>query len=75
MKHFICPNTNCNYNGKPKKIAKGSGIIFMGGIFLAIFFGLVFWPLGLAILIGALIYGVVCGGYNYVCPNCSMRIN
>jgi hypothetical protein len=57
---ILCPNPNCAYAGKPKKVARGSTIV---GLFLCIFF-----------LIPGLLYFLFAGGYRYMCPACGMQI-
>jgi hypothetical protein len=74
--YIICPNPNCGYEGKPIKKARGSTgcllfLILIGGALALTFFLL---PVGLVFLFIALIYGLLKGGYNYLCPQCGMQV-
>ena len=57
---MICPNSNCGYEGKPKKKARGSFVI---GLVLCLFF-----------LLPGIIYFMLKSGYRYYCPKCGMQI-
>ncbi len=60
MEKIICPNTNCNYRGKPIKSPRGYFIIgcllLLPGIFPGIFYFMFF------------------NGYRYSCPSCGLQI-
>lgn len=58
--NMICPNTNCNYKGKPKKVPRGSIIV---GLCLL-----------LLIILPGLFYFLFFGGYRYRCPHCGLQI-
>jgi hypothetical protein len=60
MANIICPNPNCGYHGKAKKIARGSLLV---GVVLLLF---CFLP--------GVIYFMFMSGYRYVCPKCGMQI-
>lgn len=55
---FICANPNCDYRGTPKRIAKGSALVFI--LLLCL------W------IIPGIVYGIVMSGYRYVCPKCGL---
>ena len=61
MKNIICPNTNCNYKGKPQKKARGSVII---GIILCCF-----------MLLPGILYFMIKSGYQYSCPQCGIQLS
>ena len=60
MKTIICPNPNCDYKGKPKRVARGSTIV---GLFLLCFF-----------IVPGLLYFIFKSGYRYSCPQCGVQI-
>jgi hypothetical protein len=60
MRKMICPNANCEYQGKPKKTSRGSTIV---GLILCLFF-----------LLPGILYFMLMSGYRYSCPNCGMQI-
>jgi len=57
---IICPNSNCKYEGQPRKVARGSDLL---GLFLC-----------LACLPAGILYFIFKGGYCYLCPKCGMQI-
>lgn len=59
-KMMICPNVNCEYQGKALRKAKGSILV---GLVLMCFF---FFP--------GLIYFALKSGYRYYCPKCGIQI-
>jgi len=60
-KYIICPNPNCGYRGKPKKVARGSCLLLIVLFFLGILPGI--------------LYLIFRGGYRYECPKCGMQIS
>ena len=64
MKHreeYICPNPNCDYQGRPKVESYGS-IIFA-------------WVLLLFFILPGSLYWVLCIGNKYICPKCRMVLD
>ena len=57
---IICPNPNCGYQGRPKRIARGSMLV---AVLLGFFF-----------IIPALLYMLIYSGYRYECPRCGNEI-
>lgn len=57
---IICPNPNCGYQGRVKKVSRGSSIV---ALILLLFF-----------LVPGLLYILFKSGYRYVCPRCGMQI-
>jgi hypothetical protein len=60
MKAIICPNPKCDFQGRPRRKARGS--ILVGLILLCIFF----FP--------GLLYFMFCSGYRYFCPKCGLQV-
>ena len=60
-KDIICPNPNCGYKGRAKKVARGNTLV---GIILLCFF-----------ILPGLLYFMFKSGYRYVCPKCGMQIS
>jgi len=58
---IICPNPNCGYVGKPKKVARGSCLI--GIILLCLF------------LLPGILYFMFMSGYRYQCLRCGVQIS
>lgn len=60
-REIICPNQNCGYKGKPKKISRGN---FFVGIILCFFF-----------LLPGIFYFMFKSGYRYICPQCGIQLS
>jgi len=61
MAEIICPNQNCGYKGKPKKISRGNTLV---GIILCMFF-----------ILPGILYFMFKSGYRYVCPQCGLQLS
>ena len=59
-RYIICPNSNCGYTGDAKRQGKGSFLAFI--------------VLSLLMLLPGLIYLVLYGGYELICPRCGTKI-
>ena len=57
---IICPNTNCNYKGKPTKIPRANIAL---GIILCFFF-----------LVPGILYFIIKSGYRYTYPRCGIQL-
>ena len=57
---IICPNTNCNYKGKPNKDPRANVTI---GVILCFFF-----------LLPGILYFIIKSGYRYACPKCGIQL-
>lgn len=60
MRHIVCPNPKCTYEGEPKRRARGSILV---GLVLCCFF-----------LLPGLLYFMFKSGYRYECPACGVQI-
>ena len=57
---FICPNPHCGYRGEPERKSRGSILVALVLLLLAVLPGL--------------IYVIMTSGYDYFCPNCGMKL-
>jgi hypothetical protein len=60
QRDIICPNVNCNYQGSPRSVARGS---FLVGMLLLCLAG-----------IPGLLYFAFMRGYRYYCPKCGNQV-
>jgi hypothetical protein len=75
MKHFICPNQNCGYQGAPKRRSKGSWVTLLLLLVILPLASLVIFPLaGAVFVVVGLLYMLANGGYRYDCPKCGIEI-
>ena len=58
---FICPNTKCDYKGKPKYENYGSSLV----MFILLLFG----------ILPGIVYLAVAMGKKYYCPNCKIVLD
>jgi hypothetical protein len=57
---IICTNPNCGYVGKPEKKSRGSAIVMIFLLLIAV--------------IPGLLYAVFMSGYDYFCPHCHAKL-
>ena len=55
---FICPNPNCDYQGKPELEGYGSAFVLLILIICGLVPGIIYWAM--------------CMGMKYICPKCKM---
>ena len=61
QRNMVCPNPNCGYRGPAASKPKGSRVV------LVILMALLILP--------GLIYGMLCSGRTYYCPECGTVVD
>lgn len=70
---IICPNPNCGFHGRGKARGRHSNVTFLGLVGITLLSLLLFFPLGLVMLLVLLLYVITAGsGVNLHCPRCRM---
>lgn len=72
---IICPNVNCRYTGRSKRVGRASLVAFLGLCFLSTMFIVVFWPLALVFFVITAVYTLTTGSaVDHLCPRCSVKV-